>query len=63
MAEQLEQQFNRLTGRLSRADIRESGDDTNGFPVTEAESEPPAKEDNGMVRTLICMEYILSVSI
>ena len=52
MAKHLGQQFN-------RADVRESGNQTNGFPVTEAESEPSDKEDDRMVRTLICMEYIL----
>ena len=59
MAKQFGRLFSRLTGWLSRADVIESGDETNGFLVTEAESEPSDKEDDGMVRTLICIEYTL----
>ena len=53
MAKRLGRLFSRLTRRLFRADVREFGDETNNFPVEEAESEPSDKEDNGMVRALI----------
>ena len=56
MAKRLGRLFSRLTRWLSRADVRESGDEINCFPVTEAESKPSDKENDGMVRALICIK-------
>ena len=40
-------------------DISESWDEVINSPVTETESEPSEKENNGMVCIIICIEHSL----